>query len=107
MAIKINGITIIPNTTGNTTDKNTVLGVNALTSLTTGQNNIALGQDAGTNITTGSNNTIIGEYGGAAALADTVILTAGTTERLKIDSSGLYVNGSLCEGSSGAVNNVF
>mgnify|MGYP001595183838 FL=1 len=61
---------------------------------TTGANNIVLGYEAGKTITTGSNNTVIGQLNGTATMADTVLIGAGTTERLKIDSTGLYVNGS-------------
>lgn len=105
MAIKINGNTVIPNLTGDLVNGNTALGANALTSLTSGQNNIAIGQGAGTDITTGSNNTIIGEYAGTTSLTNTVVLSAGSTERLKVDASGLYVNGAVFTG--GAVNSVF
>jgi hypothetical protein len=105
MAIKINGNTIIPNLTGDLVNGNTALGVNALSALTTGQNNIAIGQDAGLNITDGSNNLIIGDYAGTTSLADTVVLAAGTTERMKIDSTGLYINGQQFTG--GAIKNIF
>ena len=79
------------NTTGGS---NVAYGFNALYSNTTGAKNIGLGYGAGGGITTGSNNTIIGDYAGTSTLADTVVIAAGTTERLKIDSTGLYVNGS-------------
>ncbi len=78
------------NTTGTW---NSVLGFEALKANTTGQKNVALGYGAGDAITTGSNNTIIGDLPGSATLADTVLIGAGTTERLKVNSTGLYVNG--------------
>jgi hypothetical protein len=123
MAIKINGNTIIPNSTGDITDGNTALGlnsldnlttgtnntsygVNTLTALTDGTNNIAIGKDAGSSITTGDNNTIIGSYAGTTDLQNTLVITAGTTERLKVDATGLYVNGSEFTGG-GAINNIF
>jgi len=80
------------NTTAN---YNTAFGINALQYNTTGANNIAIGAYAGDAITTGSNNTIIGDYAGSTELASTVAIAAGTTERIKVDSNGLYVNGSL------------
>ena len=76
-----------------TADKNTANGAYALVSNTTGAFNIGLGYGAGTLITTGSNNTVIGDLEGTAAMAGTVLIGAGSTERLKVDSTGLYVNG--------------
>lgn len=107
MAIKINGNTVIPNTTGDLVNGNTAFGADTLTALTTGQNNITIGQGAGNTIEDGSNNTIIGDYPGTASLTSTVVLTAGTTERLKVDATGLYINGSAFTGSSGAINDIF
>jgi hypothetical protein len=52
-----------------------------------------LGYDSGSALTTGSNNTIIGSIAGTAGLADTVIIAAGATERLRIDSSGRLLVG--------------
>jgi hypothetical protein len=72
--------------------KNVAIG-NCSLMQATGNNNIAIGDNAGSGITTGANNTIIGAYTGAAALNGTVIITAGTTERLKIDNNGLSING--------------
>jgi hypothetical protein len=66
-----------------------------------GQNNIAsrntlLGYQAGFFLTNGNNNTIIGNVGGSAGLADTIIIAAGPTERIRINSSGLMtVQGSV------------
>jgi hypothetical protein len=105
MAIKINGVTVIPNITGDLVSGNTVLGADTLSAISTGTNNIAIGQGAGNSITTGSNNIIVGDYAGTTSLSDTVVFSAGTTERLKVDASGLYVNGAVFTG--GAVNNVF
>ena len=76
-----------------TTSNNTGVGYDALEANTSGTENIALGAFAGDEITTGSNNTIIGHYAGTAALADTVVIAAGTTERLKVTSAGLQING--------------
>jgi len=76
-----------------TSSNNTGVGYDALEANTTGTANIALGAFAGDAITTGSNNTIIGRYAGTTALSDTVVITAGTTERLKVTSAGLDVNG--------------
>ena len=76
-----------------TSNNNTGVGYDALEQNTTGTENIALGAFAGDAITTGSNNTIIGHYAGTTALADTVVIAAGTTERLKVTSTGLQING--------------
>ena len=77
-----------------TGNSNTSVGYKSLESATTAQRNIALGHEAGASITTGQNNTVIGSLAGTTTMADTVLIGAGTTERLKIDSTGLYVNGS-------------
>ena len=75
---------LITNTSGS---YNTAYGLNALFNNTTGSNNTCIGNPAGTSLTTGSNNTIIGCAVGAAGLADTVIIAAGATERLRITST--------------------
>jgi hypothetical protein len=67
--------------------ENTVIGSYAGYN-NTGANNICIGSESGYGLTTGSNNTIIGSIQGTAGLANTVIIGAGTTERLRIDSSG-------------------
>jgi hypothetical protein len=72
----------------------TAVGTGALSELTTGSSNIGIGRSAGVGITTGSNNTVIGNLGGSSALSSTVLIGANSTERLKIDSTGIYVNGS-------------
>jgi len=75
------------NTEGN---NSTAVGLSALFSNTTGSNNTAVGQNAGYYIE-GSSNTILGAYKGTSAdatLNNTVIISAGATERLRIDSSG-------------------
>jgi len=77
-----------------TASYNTAIGYQAGSRVTTGTRNTTFGYTAGNQITTGSNNTIIGDYDGIGALADTVVIAAGTTERLKIDASGLSINGS-------------
>jgi hypothetical protein len=78
--------TLYNNTSGS---NNTALGDGALSSNTTGNDNIAIGRLAGQSLTTGNNNTIIGTIiNGTAGLADTVIIGAGSAERLRIDSTG-------------------
>jgi hypothetical protein len=69
---------------------------------TTGSSNIGIGYQAGQSLTSGSNNTVIGSIAGTAGLANTVIIAAGTTERLRIDSSGR-----LLVGTSTARSNFF
>jgi hypothetical protein len=71
-----------------TGQENTAVGESALVGVVTGSGNIGLGRGAGASITTGSNNTIIGTVNGTAALADTVIVAAGSQERFRVDSSG-------------------
>ena len=74
-------------------NSNTAIGTTAL-QFSTGNQNVAIGAGAGYGITTGSNNTIIGDISGTAALSDTVIIGAGTTERLRIDNAGnAFING--------------
>lgn len=73
------------NTTGN---NNTAFGTSSLLANTTGGNNTVIGQGAGSALTTGDNNTIIGRVAGTAGLANTVIIAAGATERLRIDANG-------------------
>ena len=75
---------LIANVTGS---NNTAIGRSALVS-NTGTNNLALGYLAGSSLTTGNNNTIIGSVAGTAGLSDTVIIAAGSVERMRIDSSG-------------------
>ena len=72
------------NTTG---ESNTAIGMNALALIDTTSNNIAVGYNAG-NALTGSNNTVIGSIAGEAGVSDTVIIGAGSAERMRIDSSG-------------------
>jgi hypothetical protein len=86
------------NTIGN---DNIAAGVRALYFNTTGSNNIAIGQCAGCNITTGANNTVIGVLPAAAGCVCTVLIGAGTCERIRVDNSGLYVNNTLVN-TSGA-----
>ena len=88
--------TLANNTTGGS---NTAVGTSALSSNSTGSSNICFGKDSGSALTTGSNNTIIGSIAGTAGLADTVIIGAGTTERLRIDSSGRLLVGTSSGGS--------
>jgi hypothetical protein len=71
-----------------TASNNTAVGKDALTANTTGTKNVCIGFGAGDAITTGSNNTIIGDFAGTTTLADTIVLASGTTERMRIDSSG-------------------
>ena len=50
---------------------------------------------SGCAITTGGNNTIIGNLAGAAGCVCTLLIGAGTCERIRVNNSGLYVNNSL------------
>ena len=69
---------------------NIAVGDQALKEINSGSNNTAIGNGAGLHFT-GSNNTILGAYRGEVSdntLNDTVIISAGQTERIRIDSNG-------------------
>jgi hypothetical protein len=67
-----------------------------------GTNNLALGNGAGSALTTGNNNTVIGSLAGTAGLADTVLIGAGATERIRIDNIGdTYTSGRMVIGMPG------
>ena len=83
--VAIGGNTLVQTSSG---FSNTACGNLALNDVTTGARNIGIGNGAGDLITTGSNNTIIGDIPGTTALANTVIVGAGTAERFRVDSSG-------------------
>jgi hypothetical protein len=70
------------------------IGDSAGKDVTSGSYNVFVGRMAGQSVTSGLNNVIIGSNPGTAGLSDTVLLSAGITERVKVNSSGLYVNGS-------------
>ena len=78
--------------------KNSILGSSALRLSTTGTLNSIVGYQAGYHLT-GNNNTVLGAYkgnSGETAISNTVILSAGTSEKLRINSSGsLLFGGSL------------
>jgi hypothetical protein len=69
-------------------NNNTAVGLSALLA-NTGSTNTVLGFQAGSSLTNGNNNTIIGTVAGTAGLSDTVIIAAGSAERMRIDSTGL------------------
>ena len=74
---------------------NTSYGFNALQQNVSGTYNTAVGSQAGLYIE-GSSNTILGAYEGTASdssLSDTVIISAGTAERARCDSSGNWSMG--------------
>tara|TARA_B110000858_G_scaffold166600_1_gene193982 strand:+ start:862 stop:2532 length:1671 start_codon:yes stop_codon:yes gene_type:complete len=74
-----------------TGEYNVGVGANAGT-LSTGSNNTFIGGNAGSLIGAGSNNTFIGSNTGAAGTTDTVLISSGTTERIKVTTSGISVN---------------
>lgn len=81
-----NAVTI--GTGSNSGTNGVALGYGAGGAVSSGTKNILIGYTAGDAITTGSNNVIIGDIAGTTSLADTIILAAGTAERMRIDSSG-------------------
>jgi hypothetical protein len=93
------GMQALAANTGASGYNNTALGQSALSSNTGGQN-LALGQGAGSSLTTGSNNTIIGSVAGTAGLSDTVIIAAGSAERMRINSSGQFGFGVTAPGTN-------
>jgi len=72
-------------TTGTT---NTAMGYASLYTNSSGTGNTAFGYRAGYALTTGNNNTLIGSVEGSAGLSGTIIIGAGATERIRVDSSG-------------------
>jgi hypothetical protein len=73
-----------------TANNNVAIGVKSLLSNVIGGANVTIGSQAGFYIE-GSRNTILGAYKGTEAdstLNDTVIISAGTVEKLRIDSTG-------------------
>ena len=81
--------------------QNIAIGSNSLVAVTTGNNNIGIGYNAGVAIVDGSNNTVIGNLTVNTSTNDTVLIGAGSTERIKVDSSGLYINGEFFTGGGG------
>jgi hypothetical protein len=55
--------------------------------------NIGIGASAGCLLTTGISNTIIGSLPAAPGCACTVLIGAGACERMRVDNTGLYING--------------
>ena len=91
-----------------TADHNIALGNKSLYSNSTGEKNVVIGFEAGYYIG-GSNNTIIGGYKGVSgdsSLSNTVIISAGTTEKLRIDSSGTALATALSTGAAGTGINI-
>ena len=81
---------------------NTGSGAYAQAALTEGSSNICIGYTAGDAITTGSSNTIIGDIAGTAALASTVIIAAGSAERIRSDSNANFLIGVTAAGTTAA-----
>lgn len=97
--ISFGSTALVSNTTGSC---NIAIGTGALCAATPSNLNIAVGFGAGSALTTGVNNTIIGNLAGSAGLVCTLLLGAGTCERIKVDNTGIYVNGSALSTSSAA-----
>lgn len=91
--VTIHGVTV--GLGGGSVAGNTAVGDGALFSNAIGNKNAALGQKSGFYIE-GSNNTILGAYEGTSAdasLNKTVIISAGPTERVRIDENGTMLLG--------------
>ena len=81
---------------------NVAIGYGALYGNSYGYNNIGIGCYAGCSITTGCNNTVIGNLIAAAGCICTVLIGAGTCERIRVNDTGLYINNTLVAGTTGA-----
>jgi hypothetical protein len=73
-----------------TAANNVAIGCNAGEQISTGSTNVFIGNTAGDAVTTGSSNTIIGDIAGSAALANNLILAAGTTVKFQANDSGAW-----------------
>jgi hypothetical protein len=71
-----------------TAANNVVIGCSAGEQISTGSTNVFIGNTAGDAVTTGSSNTILGDIAGSAALANNLILAAGTTIKLQVNENG-------------------
>ena len=67
---------------------NTAVGRRALYGTTAGANNVAVGAGAGSALTNGSNNTIIGTHAGEEGIGNTVIISAGSAQRIRLNEYG-------------------
>jgi hypothetical protein len=78
-------------------EMNTFVGAYAGTQITSGNYNTFIGTEAGFAITAGTGNTVIGRAGpGAATTMDnTVLISSYNKERIKVDDTGLQINGAL------------
>ena len=92
-------LALLCNTTGS---NNIAIGCCSLYNSNATGNNIAIGYDAGKTLTTGINNTIIGSLTAAAGCVCTLLIGAGTCERIRVDNTGLYVNNTLLTGGGSA-----
>ncbi len=72
---------------------NTFVGNGAGVDILYSSGNIFIGNGAGNTITSATNNTIIGTITVANETTSTVIIAAGQTERIKVDDTGLSING--------------
>ena len=79
------------NATGN---RNTFIGFDAGSSVITGSSNTFVGPESGADVT-GSNNTIIGRYRGDSSLESTIIIAAGTSQKLRHQNEVFQVTGSV------------
>ena len=78
---------------GTVNQRATAVGRYALQNIENTSRNIGIGYDAGVDIVTGNNNTIIGDLPGNVEMSDTLLIGSGQAERLKVDATGLSING--------------
>ena len=79
------------NTTGN---RNIFIGFDAGANTITGSSNTFIGAEAGADVT-GSSNTIIGRVRGDSSLESTIIIAAGTVQKLRHQNNIFQVTGSI------------
>lgn len=83
---------------------NTAYGYQSLYNLNSGYGNTAIGYESGINLVSGNNNTIIGSHPAESSINNTVIISAGTNERLRFNGSGaMSFAGTQNYGTSGQV----
>jgi len=69
-----------------------LFGSRAAENMNTADNVICIGGSAGSGIVANDDNTVIGSLPGDSSMTETVLIGAGSTERIKIDDDGLWIS---------------